>query len=84
MESHADFCFPLHRSHNTRLTHRNAVARIAYIASDVVLSVQPALGLPSDFSNYLHVSAANGASGLVSRTKPEVHGAQQLCHGRWD
>lgn len=62
-------------------TQCNAVARIAYIASDIVLSVQPALGLPSEFSEYLHVFAANKASGFISRTTPEVHYVQQLCHG---
>lgn len=48
------------------------MARIAYIASDVVLSVQPALGTDSEFSLYLHGLAANGALGLVARGIPEV------------
>ena len=60
-----------------RLTgYLNAVARIAYIASDIVLSVQPALGLPSEFSDYLHTFATNKATGLVSETTPEVHHVQ--------
>lgn len=49
-----------------------AVARIAYIASDVVLSVQPALGLDSDFSPHLRAFAANRAPGLVGKDTPEI------------
>lgn len=48
------------------------VARIAYVASDVVLSVQPALGVDSEFSAHLHRFAANKAPGLVGRDIPEV------------
>lgn len=78
-----DFHFRPHRSRYSGLTP-NAVARIAYIASDLVLSVQPALGLPSEFSEYLHAFAANRASGLVSRTTPEVYRVQQLRQGALD
>ena len=48
------------------------MARIAYIASDVVLSVQPALGLDSDFSPHLGAFVANKAPGLVGKETPEV------------
>lgn len=48
------------------------MARIAYVASDVVLSVQPALGVDSEFSAHLHRFAANKAPGLVGKNIPEV------------
>jgi sulfite reductase (NADPH) hemoprotein beta-component len=48
------------------------VARIAYLSSDVVLSVQPSLALDSDFSQHLHRFASNKAKSHVSRTVPEV------------
>lgn len=50
----------------------NLVARIVYIASDVVLSVQPALAVDSEFSRHLHIFAANKAPGLVAKDVPEV------------
>lgn len=58
------------------------VARIAYIASDVIFSVQPALGLDSDFSPHLHAFAANEAPGLVGNETPEV--SNQLEDLRWN
>lgn len=55
------------------------MARIAYVASDVVLSVQPALGVDSEFSAHLHRFAANKAPGLVGKDIPEVrHSAAGL------
>jgi sulfite reductase (NADPH) hemoprotein beta-component len=48
------------------------VARIAYIASEVVLSVQPSLGTESDFSHHLNRFALNKAKGFVSRSVPEI------------
>lgn len=48
------------------------MARIAYIASDAVISVQPALGVESEFSRHLHAFAANSAPGLVAKGTPEV------------
>jgi sulfite reductase (NADPH) hemoprotein beta-component len=50
----------------------NAVARIAYIASDVILSVQPSLGTESEFSHHLKRFALNKAKGFVSRSVPEI------------
>ncbi|KAL9119503.1 MAG: hypothetical protein Q9187_003943 [Circinaria calcarea] len=49
-----------------------AVARIAYLSSDVVISVQPALSRDSEFSKYLHSFAARKSQGLVARAVPEV------------
>lgn len=49
-----------------------AVARIAYLSSDVVLSVQPALGTDSDFSKHLHSYSASRLPGLVTKEAPEV------------
>ena len=43
------------------------VARIAYIASDTIFSVQPALGIDSDFSPQLHALAARKAPGIISK-----------------
>lgn len=49
-----------------------AVARIAYIASDLVLSVQPALGRDSEFSITLRSLAAKKAPAIVAKELPEV------------
>ncbi|KAJ9645009.1 Sulfite reductase [NADPH] subunit beta [Knufia peltigerae] len=49
-----------------------AVARIAYIASDVVLSVQPSLSTDSEFSHHLSRFAANNAKNFISKTAPEI------------
>jgi sulfite reductase (NADPH) hemoprotein beta-component len=48
------------------------VARITYIASDVILSVQPSLGTESEFSHHLTRFALNKAKGIVSRSVPEI------------
>ena len=53
------------------LTANVTVARIAYICSDVVISVQPALGLDSEFSHQLHVLASRNTAGIVSK-EPEA------------
>jgi sulfite reductase (NADPH) hemoprotein beta-component len=50
----------------------NAVARITYIASDVILSVQPSLGTESEFSHHLIRFALSKAKGFVSRSVPEI------------
>jgi len=47
------------------------VARIAYISSDVVLSVQPALGHNSEFSKLLHTLAKDRTPGIIAKA-PEV------------
>ncbi|KAL2011138.1 hypothetical protein VTN00DRAFT_3856 [Thermoascus crustaceus] len=53
-------------------TAGEAVARIAYLASDVVLSVQPSLQTDSQFSKHLKGLQASNARGVVSRGTPEV------------
>lgn len=49
-----------------------AVARIAYLSSDVILSIQPALSTHSDFSKHLHSYSTNRLPGLVAKETPEV------------
>lgn len=56
-------------------TPEEAVARIAYLASDVIVSVQPAQGQDSTYSPHLKRYAARKDPGLVSRAEgaiPEV------------
>ncbi|KAL9138011.1 MAG: hypothetical protein Q9175_000790 [Cornicularia normoerica] len=48
-----------------------AVARIAYASSDVILSVQPALGADSEFSRQLHSLASKRTPGIIAK-EPEV------------
>ncbi|KIW01927.1 sulfite reductase (NADPH) hemoprotein, beta-component [Verruconis gallopava] len=50
----------------------DAVARIAYLASDVVVSVQQSLASDSEFSPSLKALAANKTPGLVAKGLPEV------------
>ncbi|KAK6075992.1 sulfite reductase, beta subunit (sulfite reductase hemoprotein) [Seiridium cupressi] len=53
-----------------------AVARIAYLASDAIISVQPAKEQDSAFSSHLKRYAARKDHGLVARTEdavPEIH-----------
>ncbi|KAL8790373.1 MAG: hypothetical protein Q9195_006391 [Heterodermia aff. obscurata] len=45
----------------------DAVARIAYLSSDIILSVQPALNIDSDFSRQLHLLATRKTPGIISR-----------------
>lgn len=52
--------------------HGDTVARIAYLSSDVVLSVQPALSADSEFSKYLHKLTAAERPGFVAKELPEV------------
>jgi len=47
------------------------VARVAYTSSDVVLSVQPALGADSEFSKHLHALSSKQTPGLIAK-QPEV------------
>lgn len=47
------------------------VARIAYLSSDIVLSVQPALSVDSIFSRYLKALASKKTPGHVAK-EPEV------------
>lgn len=53
------------------------MARIAYLSSDVVLSVQPSLGTESTFSKHLHRFASNKAKSFVSRDIPEIQAVRQ-------
>lgn len=56
-----------------------SVARIAYLSSDLVLSVQPALSIESEFSAHLHVLAAQKIPGIVAKDGPEVRHPQAVC-----
>ena len=70
------FDFPEWIAHvvSTNVNRQSSVARIAYLSSDTVLSVQPALNANSEFSPHLHRYARNHASGVVCRTGfPDVH-----------
>jgi len=56
-------------------TPEEAVARIAYLSSDVVVSVQPAIGTDSEFSSHLNRYASRKDSSLVAQsadTVPEI------------
>lgn len=48
------------------------MARIAYLASDVVLSVQQSLSTESEFSHYLGQYAGKQIKNLTSRALPEI------------
>jgi len=48
------------------------VARIAYLASDVVLSVQQSLSVDSEFSHYLDQYAGKQIKNIVSRRATEI------------
>ena len=48
------------------------VARIAYLASDVILSVQPSLNTASEFSYYLSRFQANKSTNFVSNSLPNI------------
>lgn len=48
------------------------MARIAYLSSDVVISVQPSLATDSGFSQHLHQFASNKARSYVSRSVPDI------------
>ncbi|KAK3906005.1 hypothetical protein C8A05DRAFT_30161 [Staphylotrichum tortipilum] len=61
-------------------TPEEAVAAIAYLASDVVVSVQPSLAADSDFSGHLKQLAASRAPGLVANTSDAVPEIQSVRH----
>ncbi|KAL2145679.1 hypothetical protein VTI28DRAFT_6554 [Corynascus sepedonium] len=61
-------------------TPQEAVAAIAYLASDVVVSVQPSLASDSEFSGYLKQLAAKKAPGLVAKTSDAVPEIQSVRH----
>jgi hypothetical protein len=48
------------------------VARIAYLSSDVVVSVQPAIGTDSEFSSHLNRYAGRKDSSLVAQSADTV------------
>ncbi|KAF2162673.1 hypothetical protein M409DRAFT_26911 [Zasmidium cellare ATCC 36951] len=54
-------------------TAGEAVARIAYLSSDAVVSVQPSLAADSEFSKHLKQYAAKEASSIVCRQTPEIY-----------
>ncbi|PGH18458.1 sulfite reductase (NADPH) hemoprotein, beta-component [Helicocarpus griseus UAMH5409] len=58
-------------------TAGEAVARIAYFSSDLVLSVQPSLHTDSVFSKHLRTLSADNVHGVVSRGVPEVRSLRQ-------
>ncbi|KAK5955419.1 Sulfite reductase [NADPH] subunit beta [Knufia fluminis] len=51
---------------------QEAVARVAYLASDVVLSVQQSLTTESEFSHFLSQYSSKQIKNLTSRTSPEI------------
>ncbi|PFH56511.1 hypothetical protein XA68_16408 [Ophiocordyceps unilateralis] len=53
-------------------TPEEAVARIAYLASDVIIAVQPSLATPSEFSVHLQRFARRRDRGLVATTADAV------------
>ena len=53
------------------------MARIAYASSHVILSVQPALGIDSEFSRQLHFLASKPTSGIIAK-EPEVNCTTKL------
>jgi sulfite reductase (NADPH) hemoprotein beta-component len=53
------------------------VARIAYLASDVVVSVQPAHSIESEFSSHLHRYAGRKDRSLVAATED---GVPEVCN----
>ncbi|KAK5085396.1 Sulfite reductase [NADPH] subunit beta [Lithohypha guttulata] len=54
-----------------------AVARIAYLTSDVVISVQPSLTVDSEFSHYLNQYTSKQIKNLTSRTIPDIQRHRQ-------
>ncbi|KAF2866239.1 hypothetical protein BDV95DRAFT_505054 [Massariosphaeria phaeospora] len=53
-------------------TAGEAVARIAYLASHVIVSVQPALATDSEFSETLHSLQKSKAPSVVAKEHPEI------------
>ncbi|KAI9789993.1 MAG: hypothetical protein M1816_005607 [Peltula sp. TS41687] len=56
-------------------TAEEAVARVAYIASDVVISVQPSQAIHSPFSQYLHALSRSNTPNIIDKEKgvvPEI------------
>jgi sulfite reductase (NADPH) hemoprotein beta-component len=53
------------------------VARIAYLASDVIVSVQPAQAIESEFSSHLHRYSGRKDRSLVAATGD---GVPEVCY----
>ncbi|KAF2473973.1 thiamine diphosphate-binding protein [Lindgomyces ingoldianus] len=53
-------------------TAGEAVARIAYLSSDVIVSVQPSLASDSEFSEFLRSFQKNNAPSLVAKEQPQI------------
>ncbi|KFZ09628.1 hypothetical protein V502_08601 [Pseudogymnoascus sp. VKM F-4520 (FW-2644)] len=61
-------------------TPEEAVARIAYLSSDVIVSVQPAQAVPSGFSTHLQTYADNKDQSVVAASEsriPEIQTVRQ-------
>ncbi|KAI9665463.1 MAG: hypothetical protein M1831_001605 [Alyxoria varia] len=54
-----------------------AVARVAYLASDVILSVQHSLSLESAFSTHLRDIASSGARSLIAPHAPKIQAVRE-------
>jgi sulfite reductase (NADPH) hemoprotein beta-component len=54
-----------------------AVAQVAYLASDVVISVQPSLATKTAFSTHLDLMVAKKTPGIVSKTLPQVQSVRE-------
>ncbi|KAI9696327.1 MAG: hypothetical protein M1820_008169 [Bogoriella megaspora] len=62
---------------NSILTASEAVSRIAYLCSDIIISVQPSLAVDSEFSRFLRSYIEQKAPTLVSKKLPEIDAARQ-------
>ena len=58
-------------------TPQEAVSRVAFLCSDVIISVQPSLSTDSDFSYHLRRFTAKHAKNIVSKTVTEVIAVRQ-------
>ncbi|TKX27676.1 sulfite reductase [NADPH] subunit beta [Elsinoe australis] len=54
------------------LTVGEAVARVAYLSSDVIVSVQPSLTSETEFSQFYQTFKSNEASGIVAKEGAEI------------
>ncbi|KAL2121629.1 hypothetical protein VTJ04DRAFT_5656 [Mycothermus thermophilus] len=61
-------------------TPEEAVAAVAYLSSDVVVSVQPSLAEDSEFSGLLKQLAANKTPSLVAKSSDAVPEIQSIRH----
>ncbi|TGO15768.1 hypothetical protein BTUL_0036g00600 [Botrytis tulipae] len=61
-------------------TPEEAVARIAYLSSDVIVSVQPAHSIESEFSSHLHRYAGRKDLSLVAANESGVPELQTIRH----